>query len=475
MKLNRRIFLKGAGGAVLGLPALEGLMSRRTFAQEAAVPPFAIFFRQANGVAQAHRNNELGEEPERFWPREIGPLTAASLEGRALSELSDYAQDLLVIRNINKAGFNYGDGHANGVLQGLTAVGPTVEGQGGRSEANGESIDHRIGRELNADGRDSLVLYAGRNGGWLGGACQSYRAPGVRRSALNNPWNAYQAIVGGETGLSPDAQQRLVARQESINDLVRDQLQGLMSRPELSRADRDRLDLHLSSVRDLEVALTCRLNEDAERQLEGAAPGFDSNLGDEVLETARLHMDVAVLAVACGATRSAALQVGSGNDGGTRYRNQATGEYMENFHYISHRRLSHGADGQIINGSDVLHHYVDVQFAQTFAYLVGRLKAYTMPDGTSLLENGVAVWHNDNSNGPPHGRWNVPHIIAGSAGGYFRQGVCVEVESGSRDPNLNRLLNTIGAAVGLTNGNGDPLDDFGDPSLPRGHLDELKA
>jgi len=476
MKLNRRIFLKGVGGAALGLPALEGLAPRSAWAQSRSeVPPFAIFFRQACGVAQAHRNNELGDEPERFWPRELGAITPAGLEGRALAELSDRAQHLLIIKNVNKAIFSYGDGHANGVLQGLTAQGPVRENQGGNSEANGESLDHRIGRELNPEGRNSLVLYAGRNGGWLGGACQSYFGPGQRRIALNNPWTAYESIMGGESGLSPDAQQRLVRRQESINDLVRDQLQGLMSRPELSRADRDRLDLHLSSVRELEVALTCRLSEDRERALEGAAPGFDSTEGDEVLETARLHLDVAVLAVACGHTRSVALQIGNGNDGSTRYRNLATGEYMENFHYISHRRQSHGADGTIIEGSDVLHHYVDIQFARTFRHLVQRLEAYTMPDGKTLLDHGLALWHNDNANGPPHGKWNVPHIIAGSAGGYFKQGVTVEVESGSREPNLNRLLNTVGAAVGLTNGAGEPLDDFGDPSLPKGHLDELKA
>lgn len=473
MKLNRRIFLKGVGGAVLGLPALEGLAGRSAWAQDAEVPPFAIFMRQANGVAQAQSNDEIGDEPERFWPRELGPLTAASLDGRAVGELAAHAQRLLVVKNVNLNGFNYGDGHARGVLQGLTAQGPVRTGLGGDSEANGESLDHRIGRELNPDGRDSLFLYAGRNRGWLGGACESYRGPGVRRSALNNPWNAYQAIVGGETGLAPAAQQRLVARQESINDLVRDQLSSLRSRASLSRADRDRLDLHLTSVRELEVALTCRMNADQEQVLEGGSPGFDSTEGDEVLETARLHFDVAVLAVACGYTRSVALQIGSGNDGATRYRNLESGQYMENFHYLSHRRQSHGADGAIIPGSDLLHHYVDVQFARTFKHLLDRLDAYEMPTGHTLLEHGLAIWHNDNSNGPPHGRWNVPWILAGSAGGQLRQGVMVEVTPGSRDPNHNRLLNTIGAAVGLKNAAGEPLDDFGDPSQTRGRLTEL--
>ncbi len=39
----------------------------------------------------------------------------------------------------------------------------------------------------------------------------------------------------------------------------------------------------------------------------------------------------------------------------------------------------------------------------------------------------------------------------------------------------NKVLNTIGAAMGCTNGRGDPLDDFGDPALPKGFIDALKG
>ena len=36
-------------------------------------------------------------------------------------------------------------------------------------------------------------------------------------------------------------------------------------------------------------------------------------------------------------------------------------------------------------------------------------------------------------------------------------------------------MGTMGTAVGLTNTEGGPLDDFGDPSLPKGTLSELIA
>ncbi len=87
MKTHRRTILKGLGGFSLALPFLEGLRSTSTArAGEAPVEPYAIFFRQANGVASA-QGTDVGDEPERFWPRQQGELTPESLTGRALDEL----------------------------------------------------------------------------------------------------------------------------------------------------------------------------------------------------------------------------------------------------------------------------------------------------------------------------------------------------------------------------------------------------
>jgi hypothetical protein len=474
MKLTRRNVLRGAAGVALGLPVLESFAPRRAFAQDAGTPPFAIFFRQANGIQQGGQNSEIGREPERFWPRTTGAITPDGIAGRTVEEIGDF-RDALLLTKVNMRGLPYGDGHARGAMQGLTAAGPMVDGAGGSSEASGESLDHRIGRELNPEGRDSLFMYAGRNQGWLGGACVSYRGPGRRRAALHNPWNAYQSFVSDGNTLPPETQAAIAARGQSVNDLIRDQMQALLSHPRLSTSDRRRLQLHQQTIRDLEVSLTCRLAEDRERALQQQAPGFDSTNGDEVLATARLHMDVAALAVACGYTRSVTIQVGNGNDGLTRYRNPETGSLMENFHYVSHRRLSHGADGQIIEGSDILHHYVDRQFAQTFRHLLERLSAYQVPTGGRLLDTGMAIWYNDLGDGPPHSPIACPFVIAGSAGGQLRQGVFVDLSEDARRSDHRRLLNTIGAAAGVQEADGSPLSTFGQDIAPPGRLDALLA
>jgi hypothetical protein len=351
-----------------------------------------------------------------------------------------------------------------------------VANSGGNAEAAGESIDHRIGRELNPQGRDSLFFYAGARGGWLGGPCVSYRSSGVRRSAIHDPWAGYLQVVGNNRGgVSPEAQLRLRARQQSVNDLVREQLTALRGSPRLSANDRRRLDLHLTSVREVELTLACGATGDEERRIQGLAPGFASTNGDEVLSAAQAHLSVAALAVACGYTRSVVVQVGPGNDGSTRYRNLTTGQLMENYHYISHRRASHDSSGAVIAGSDALHAMVDRQFARTFKTLLDRLASVPLPSGRTLLDAGVAAWYNDNAEGPPHGVRNVPWILAGSAGGVLRQGLTVELPGGRQAHTHARLLNTLGAAVGLRKPDGSPIDDFGDPGSPRGQLAELLA
>src|SRR4051794_2294018 len=86
--VGRRAFLRGAASVVVGLPILEGLLPRGVSAQ-AAGNRFAIFMRQGNGVQQA-----LNQEPERFWPSNLGNLTAAGMKAdgdRAVNVLADFA------------------------------------------------------------------------------------------------------------------------------------------------------------------------------------------------------------------------------------------------------------------------------------------------------------------------------------------------------------------------------------------------
>jgi hypothetical protein len=121
-----------------------------------------------------------------------------------------------------------------------------------------------------------------------------------------------------------------------------------------------------------------------------------------------------------------------------------------------------------------LHHYIDRHFAKTFKYLLDLLAAYQLPTGEALIDCGISVWYNDNGNGPGHSSTNVPWIVAGSAGGFLKQGQYIEATDDGGG-NHAKLLCTLGSAAGLRDANGEYISDFGDPSLPKGVLDELLA
>lgn len=192
-----------------------------------------------------------------------------------------------------------------------------------------------------------------------------------------------------------------------------------------------------------------------------------------VQDAARFQAQVIALAMACGKAPAATLQIGNGNDQ-TQYT--VDGTKLERFHHISHRINSDGSDGTPIADADVKHHKVDKLFATIFRDLLDALSAHTTPTGT-LLDDGVAIWVNDLSNGPPHSTRNMPYVCAGGCGGQLKTGVYVDAGDVPKNKyaSHNKFLNTIGAAVGCKNGAGAPLDDFGDSSLEKGRIQAMLA
>ena len=160
-KLNRRAFLHAAGTAGVALPFLEGLQSRSAWAQSEK-PVFGLFICTANGVVQ-----QSGGEPEKFWPTATGALTKASMEAfaaeRCTGILADYAERLLIVRGVKYPAGLSGCGHAQGLVQCLTARAPTGIAQNATS--TGPSVDTVMAAALNPQGIEPLTLYSGMKGG----------------------------------------------------------------------------------------------------------------------------------------------------------------------------------------------------------------------------------------------------------------------------------------------------------------------
>jgi hypothetical protein len=413
---------------------------------------FSVFVRQANGVAQAS-----GDEPEQYWPRNTGPISASSLAAtdgdRAVSELSRWADRLLLVKGTRFAFPDSGCAHAGGGAQVLTAAQVSAKPSAEHALALGESVDNRLARAHAVHGGEPLTLYTGPRRNYIEEVL-SYRGPLDRRSAEDDPYSAYLRMVGGG-----EATALLAGGRQSVNDLISEQMAALLARTDLSSTDRGRLERHQDSIRDFEL-LACQVS--AEDQARLAEPVGAGTLNDNRMSMARLHMDLIALAFSCDHVRSATLQIGDGNDH-TEYT--IDGEKLASYHQISHRVFGDfGRDGEPMEGAAELHHKIDRLFLQQFDHLLSALQDH------GVLDQCIAVHTNDLGT-PNHGYSNIPWAIVGPPGGLLALGQYVDVGGATH----NRLFNTLLSAAGLRGADGGWVDDFGDPSLEGGVLTALIA
>lgn len=460
MNISRRRVLKGAFGVTLALPVLESLtgLSPKAFAQTAR-DRFFIVVRAGNGIVQ-----ESNEGPDRFWPAALGALTANGLKqatDRAVSELATYAPRLTLVRNVRLPFARGGCNHSESIPQVLTAQ-KNTGGSGNTPKAMGRSIDWAIAEALNAKGVGPLTFMAGPQSAYIAEAL-SWSAPQQRTPAERSPLNAYMRLTGLASA-PPETQKLVASRRKSVNDLVREQLQSLLSAGKLSTSDRQRLQQHLDSVRDIEVKATSDLAAD---QVANVKTLTNPQANDVRPAVVKAMMDIAAWAFNCRLNHAVTLQVGDGNDG-TQY--VINGVTLPRFHWISHRVKSDGGSGEAIPDAVVLHASVDRFQLQMFRHLLERLDSYASPYGGTLLDDTVAAWTNDLGGGPSHSD-NTPWVLAGGAGGALKTGKFIDL---GKKPN-NLILNTLLTAVGVKKADGSPTDNFGDASLQKGVISELLA
>jgi hypothetical protein len=453
--LNRRAFLYGAGSVAIGLPFLESLQSRSAWAQD-ATPIFSLWVGCANGV--------VGDS---WWPAATGDLSGlASETDRATSILGDYWDRLLLVRGVNFPGNNYSCGHAIGSCMVLTGAAPS--GNGNSATSAGPSADTVVAGEVNPGGTDPLALYSGLKEGYINERL-SFRSAGQVRSAEGNPYQAFQDLLrvaepveGGATTPAPAPEPETVAtvdeitlRRKSVVDLVREELTTLQQRAGLSQADRDRLDQHITSLRQVEVDMTTMMVEAAPiagcdtalvdvAGLEAAQMTFRSN--GMIEPVAKLQFDLAAFAFACNVNRVASLQIGDGTDH-TVYDVPSNGRNW-NFHHISHRTQSDSAAGGD-QTAEQSHIEIDRVRMETFKYALDKWNQ------AGLFDHSFIYYTNHINDGPSHSFSNLPIIIAGNAGGQLLQGQYIDAEKITNNRLLLSLMNVAGSAATSFGSGGD--------------------
>jgi hypothetical protein len=99
-------------------------------------------------------------------------------------------------------------------------------------------------------------------------------------------------------------------------------------------------------------------------------------------------------------------------------------------HNQSHRLNDASMNGPCVAGAVDNLIKIDTYYAQKFANLVKYLDTMKEDAGT-VLDNTVAVWMNEMSDGNAHNLNNSPIIQAGSGGGYFKTGKIVDLDKAS--------------------------------------------
>jgi hypothetical protein len=448
--IKRRSFLRGAGAVAIGLPFLEGLPERSAWAADNP-PVFGLFIVAACGVVGS-----------KFFPNATGPLTQSSLAGmtdKATSVLAPHAGNLLFVKNINfpMAGPT-SCGHAQGLCQSLTAA-PSA-GMAQSAYSTGISADMVIAQTVNPNGADPLTLYAGnKKNGYIAERI-SFKAAGAGqvRPADDNPYTLYSKLVGltqaGTGGPDPVAAELLVTR-KSVNDLVRTELKALLMDSRLSGADHQRLQQHFDGIRDAELvmgnmAAACSSDGLSTSQLTALKSGLAFKTDGMIEDVAKLHLELVALAFSCNFNRIATLQHGDGTDA-TKYNVPSNASLGWPFHHLSHRVQSDSATGMNPTAEQA-HAEIDVLRMKTLLHGLDAFKA------RGLFDKSFIMWTNHVADGPSHSFKNVPHIIAGNAGGYLKQGAYIDAGNVTN----NKLFNTLIAAATRDKSSAPP--NFGNAS-----------
>lgn len=267
----------------------------------------------------------------------------------------------------------------------------------------------------------------------------------------------FGGAVGGDPGQSQATLERLRAQRKSVFDLTKTETDRVKAI--VGAADRERLEAHMASIRNIEVRLSEAAAVNPEEQVECAAPALSNiDLVDDTkyAEAGRLHMDLVATAFACDLTRVATFQW-----------SYSESEHLFQFLGLdgNHHALSHdfGNSGPGYDGYNA----IQTWYQEQFAYLLAKLDSYNEGEGT-LLDNSLVLWATEIGESTQHALTTMPYVLAGGAGGKISTGRVIDY--GNQQQDNNQLLISIAQAMGVTS-----LTEFGDASGTMDTLPDLFA
>lgn len=476
-RISRRTALRGLGGVSIALPMLES-MERPARAQTGNKPRYFVTFFQPNGNIRGRWASGNGQD-----------FTL----GRILAPLETHKQDVILLSGVdNRAAMadGPGDDHENGTA--CLFTGRVAAGGPGRGPAchsgrqctpigfgGGISIDQAIANVISKDTRfKSIELGAStssHSGSCLGSIAHS--GPNTPLRPIDDPARAFSVLfsdfqqgsgnAGSPVPVEDPAIANLRRRRKSILDAALASYDDL--KRDVGKADAQRLDQHLTEIRELERRLNLMEQEaDAPKQA-CASPANPSTVPargatgshEKILP---YMMDLAVMALACERTRVASIMGGYGSSFSLTYRWLG--------HTSSHHTFSHAI------GDPTHDRIVEINnwFAKQVSYMFDKMKAAGIFASTIFvygMELQFALLHNHNKQD-----WLM------TGGGHFKAGRYLNfLEPSDLTKNAAFGDKAYARSMGKYSGNqlfvsclrafGVDTNEFGDPRFGTGPIAEL--
>ena len=434
-RISRRSVLRGALGGLgisVALPPLESMFNGNgdAYADGTAIPKRLGIFFWGNGV-----------KPDRWTPTTTGAGWAAtpSLMPLFTAGVNSY------VNVVSGTTITSGDerGHHSGtvgILSGAPLVSQPAGGAPYRSTFSMPSIDQVAAKIIGTSSQfPSLELgISNRVNGNEGTTMHylSHSGPDSPNPPEYDPSKLFARVFGTfkppAGGGTPMVDATLGYR-KSVLDAVLGDLMKVRTR--VGTADKARLDLHASGIRDLEnrlaaaaqpmqVAMSCTAPTNP-----GSFP--DMNGKEQIAEKTKAMSDLLAIALACNQTRVFSMMF-SGSTASTVYWEVNLTE--------GHHQLTHDEPGDQpgVQASTVF-------TMQCFAQLLVSLKS--VPEGAgNVLDNTAILASTDTSDGRFHDIRDYPILVAGKGGGYFKYpGIHYRSPSGTESTS-NVLLSVMRAA-----------------------------
>jgi len=453
--LSRRKLLGGLGALTVAVTS-PIWRTATVFGADANAPAARRFI----GVFSA--NGTIAKD---FFPQGIGSGSPLTL-GRILDPLKAHVSKMMVLKGVhmhstvqNVLGTDAavsdkpGGPHMKGpgaMLTGGSLQAGSFTGSGGPAGyADRISVDQFIAGRIGTKTKFPSLEFGVRIEGQEPLRVVSYRGANQPNIAVDDPWQMYTRIFAN-ADLSSAQLAQLLAERKSVLDFLSADITTLKTR--VASEDKARLEAHLTSIRSLEQELT---NTPMSCTPLTMPAKMDTRLMANFPTVGKLQMDLMLLAHICGLTNVSTLMFGNA-DSWQYYPWIGVNE--------EHHELSHAGDSDSVANEKLVK--INIWHSQQVAYMLDKLAATKEADGSNMIDNTLLLWGNELGVGNSHTYKDIPWLLAGGAGGYFKMGRYMQFQ----DQPHNNLLVSVCNAMGF-----DDVKTFGIPGVCTGPLGGLTA